>query len=342
MKIALDVMGGDNAPSSNILGVKRFLNNNPPSDIKIILVGDESLISEQLKANDMASSKHIKIHHAPDLITMDESKPALAFKNKPNSSIVRSINLVKEKQADAVISAGNTAALLASSLFVLGKIEGIKRPTLASYFPSKTGGFVLSDVGANAEVKPMHILQFAIMASIYAKHIKNTNSAKVGLLNIGAEKNKGNTLAQTSFDFLDKNIDGFVGNIEPRYIFNKDIDVVVCDGFTGNVVLKLTEGLISYFQDWITTDNAIKNDSKAVNAVNTIFNNYNYEEHGASPFLGVNGIVLKCHGSCSEISIDNSLNIAYLFAKEKLIHKIENELSENKIVTENFNQTDNE
>ena len=342
MKIALDVMGGDNAPTSNILGVKRFLNNKPPPDIKIILVGDESLIHKQLKANGINNTEKIEIHHAPDFIPMDESKPAMVFKNKPDSSIVRCINLIKNKEAEGVISAGNTAALLSSSLFVLGKIKGIKRPTLASYFPSKKGGFVLSDVGANAEVKPMHILQFAVMASIYAKYIKNIDSTKIGLLNIGAEKNKGNTLTQESFHFLDKNMKGFIGNIEPRYIFNEDIDVVVCDGFTGNVVLKLTEGLISYFQDWITTDNTVKNNSDAVGAINSIFNNYNYEEHGASPFLGVNGIVLKCHGSCSEISIENSLNIAYMFAREKLINKIEDELSKNVVVTGNLDQTENE
>jgi len=342
MKIALDVMGGDNAPTSNILGVKRFLDNNSTLDIKIILVGDESIISEELKIHNMGDSDSISIYHAPDSIAMDEPKPALVFKNKPNSSIVRCINLVKEQKADAVISAGNTAALLSSSLFLLGKIEGIKRPTLASYFPSRKGGFVLSDVGANADVKPIHILQFAAMASVYARYIKNINSVKIGLLNIGTEKNKGNALTQACFDYLEKNIEGFVGNIEPRYIFNKNIDVVVCDGFTGNVVLKLTEGLTSYFQNWITTDNIIKNDSKVVNAVNSIFDNYNYEEHGASPFLGVKGIVLKCHGACSEISIENSINIAHMFSKENLIMKIQNELSNNKNLIESFNQTQNE
>jgi len=342
MKIALDVMGGDNAPTSNILGVKRFLNNNPSLDINIILVGDESLIARELDSHNISKSNNIEIHHAPDSISMDQPNPALAFKRKPNSSIVQSIKLVKEQKANAVISAGNTAALLSTSLFVLGKIKGIKRPTLASYFPSKKDGFVLSDVGANTDIKPIHILQFSAMASIYAKHIKNITSAKVGLLNIGAERNKGNSLTQESFNLLDKNIKKFIGNIEPRYIFNEDVDVVVCDGFTGNIFLKLTEGLTSYFQQWITSDKLIKDHSNVVNSINSIFNNYNYEEHGASPFLGVKGIVLKCHGSCSEVSIENSINIAHIFSNKKLVSKIEEELFENENLTADISQSDNE
>ena len=336
MKIALDVMGGDNAPKSNILGVKKFLKNNPTLDIEIILVGDKSLINEQLKINNMSDENKIEVYHASDIISMDEPKPSLAFKNKPDSSIVKCIQLVKDQKADAVISAGNTAALLSSSLFVLGKIEGIKRPTLASYFPSKKGGFVLSDVGANTDVKPFHILQFAIMASVYAKYIKKIDSPKVGLLNIGTEKNKGNNLTQSSFEFLEKNIEGFVGNIEPRYIFDKNIDVVLCDGFTGNVILKLTEGLIKYFQDWMSSNEIIKNNTEILDIINSILDNYNYEEHGASPFLGVKGIVLKCHGACSEVSIENSLKIAHVFCKEQLIMKIQNDLMNNASLTINL------
>ena len=159
MKIALDVMGGDNAPQSNILGVKRFLSSNQST--KLFLVGDESIIKEQIKIHGISDLSRIEIHHCTDVVTMDETKPSMAFKTKPDSSIVQSVKLVKEGRADAVISAGNTAALLSSSLFVLGKIEGIKRPTLATYFPSKKNGFVLSDVGANTDVKPIPTAKLA-------------------------------------------------------------------------------------------------------------------------------------------------------------------------------------
>jgi glycerol-3-phosphate acyltransferase PlsX len=334
MIIALDVMGGDNAPKSNILGVKRFLNSNP--NVKVILVGHESIIQEQLKIHKFDDLSRIEIYHSPETIAMDEPKPSMIFKTKPNSSIVQSIKLVSDGLADAIISAGNTAALLSSSLFVLGKIKGIKRPTLATYFPSREGGFVLSDVGANMDVKPIHLLQFAAMASIYAKNMKKIDSVKVGLLNIGSEKNKGNALTQSSFKYLENNIKGFIGNIEPRYLFEKNIDVVVCDGFAGNVILKLTEGLISHLNKWMNSKDEIKNNPEVMNIVNSIFNNYNYEAHGASPFLGVKGIVLKCHGACSDKSIESALNLAHTFSSKDLLSKIENDLENDLSLTTNL------
>ena len=334
MKIALDAMGGDNAPKSNILGVKKFLNSN--SNVRVILVGDESLIKEQLKINKINDLSKIEIYHSPETIAMDEPKPSMVFKTKPNSSIVQAIKLVKDGRADAIISAGNTAALLSSSLFILGKIEGIKRPTLATYFPSMEGGVVLSDAGANMDVKPIHLLQFAAMASIYAKNIKKIDSVKVGLLNIGSEKNKGNTLTQSSFKHLENNIKGFIGNIEPRYLFEKNIDVVVCDGFAGNVILKLTEGLITHLHKWMSSKYEIRDNPEVMNTMNSIFNNYNYEAHGASPFLGVKGIVLKCHGACSEASIESALNLAYTFSSKDLLSKIENDLENDLSLTANI------
>jgi len=260
----------------------------------------------------------------------------MAFKTKPDSSIVQSVKLVKEGRADAVISAGNTAALLSSSLFVLGKIEGIKRPTLATYFPSKRNGFVLSDVGANTDVKPIHLLQFAIMGSVYARHMKKIDSVKVGLLNIGSEKNKGNALTQSSYKHLEQNIKGFIGNIEPRYLFEEDIDVVVCDGFAGNVFLKLTEGLVNHLYNWMNSKDEIKNNPEIVSIIHSIFNNYNYEAHGASPFLGVKGIVLKCHGSCSDKSIESALNLANTLSDKGILRKIENDLETDLSLTTNL------
>ena len=331
MKIALDVMGGDNAPQSNILGAKYFIENN--HNCTIILVGEVSLIKEQLKKHNFIS-KNIEIHHCSESITMTENKPSMVFKTKPDSSIVQSIKLVKEKKADAVISAGNTAALLSTSLFVLGKIDEIKRPTLATHFPTKNGGFVLTDVGANTDVKPDHLLQFAIMGSIYAKHIKNTDIINTGLLNIGVEKNKGNILTQKAYQLFEKNIKGFIGNIEPRYVFEKKVDVVVCDGFSGNIMIKLTEGLSGHLYDWINSIDELEKNELIRNALYPIFNNYNYESHGASPFLGVKGIVLKCHGASSQKSINSALSLANTLSKKDIIKKIERDLKENLIFSE--------
>ena len=172
MKIALDIMGGDAAPYSNILGAKLFIDETPNSDTKIIFVGPKSAIKKEMekKSIDIRSDR-FEIHHADDVILMDEVKPAYAFKNKPNSSMVQAVELVKENSADAIISAGNTAALLSTALFTLGKIQGIKRPALATYIPSKKGGFILCDVGANTDVKSLHLMQFAVMASDYVKSI---------------------------------------------------------------------------------------------------------------------------------------------------------------------------
>ena len=327
MKIALDVMGGDNAPDSNILGAKKFLESD--KNTSLILVGDKALINPQLIKHNLTNHNRIDIHHASEVVTMNEEKPSKAFKSKPDSSIVQSVKLVKDGLADAVISAGNTGALLSSSLFILGKIKGIKRPTLATHFPTRNGGFILADVGANTDVKPIHLLQFAVMGSVYSKYIKNSSSIEVGLLNIGAEENKGNALTQAAYSQLKENIKGFIGNIEPRYLFDQKIDVVVCDGFSGNVFIKLTEGLSAHLNSWINSKDEISSNPELSSIINKVFDNYNYESHGASPFLGVKGIVLKCHGACSDKSVTNALSLASSLSGKNIISKIEEDLEGN-------------
>ena len=335
MKIALDIMGGDNSPLSNILGSKLFLDDNADISTKIIFVGNKILIEEQIKKNNITLDyKRIDFLDTDEVVSMDEEKPAQTFKNKPNSSLVKAVKLVKDNEADAVISAGNTAALLSSALFILGKIDGIKRPALSTYIPTMQNGFVLCDVGANTDIKPIHLLQFSIMASEYAKHIKNINLPKVGLLNIGEEKNKGNQLTSTAYEVLEKNINGFIGNIEPRYIFDNKADVVVCDGFTGNVIIKLIEGLISHTKNWFSDIYVVpKGEDNTKNSMLEIFRHYNYEEHGGSPFLGVKGIVLKAHGASAEMSIKNSLCSAQILHENNIINKIEQDLVNNKNLT---------
>ena len=335
MKIALDVMGGDNAPQSNILGAKHFIESIDDPEVKVILCGPESIIKEEMAKLGLQNiENNIEICNAGDIVEMNEEKPAYAFKNKPNSSLVRAVQLVKNNKADAVISAGNTAALLSSSLFILGKIEGIKRPALATHIPNKKNGFILCDVGANTDVKPAHLIQFAIMSSDYVKYIQKIDSPKVALLNIGSERNKGNKLTTETYPLMEKNIENFIGNIETRDLLNGDADVVICDGFTGNSVLKMLEGLISYFYKTLNSNTKIQNSDEITDTVDAIFNKFNYEEHGASPFLGVKGIVLKCHGSCSEISIKNACHSAKDFCDSKIINKMEEDLNSKK---KNFN-----
>ena len=327
MKISLDIMGGDNAPHSNILGAEMFINATPDSNTKIIFVGPESIIKEQIKRHTPnINPDRFEIHNANDVIAMDETKPAYAFKNKSDSSLVQSVQLVKDNNADAIISAGNTAALLSSSLFILGKINGIKRPALATYIPSKNNGFILCDVGANTDVKPIHLMQFAIMASDYVKYIDDIDSPKIALLNIGSEKNKGNKLTSEAYSLLEENLQSFIGNIESRDLLEGKIDVAICDGFTGNAILKLIEGIINHFYQSLKSDENILKSDHAMRGIKNIFSKYDYEEHGASPFLGVKGIVLKCHGSCTQRSIKNALISSEIFYKNKIINKIQNDL----------------
>jgi len=342
MRIALDIMGGDNAPHSNILGAKSFIDSTPDSNTKIIFVGPKNLIEKEIKSNNYdINSDRFEVHNADDVITMHEKKPAYAFKNKPNSSLVQAVQLVKEGKADAVVSAGNTAALLSSSLFLLGKIDGIKRPALATHIPNKNHGFILCDVGANTEVKPIHLMQFAIMASDYVKYIENINSPKIALVNIGSEKNKGNKLTTEAYPLLEENLDNFIGNIESRDLLDGEVDVAICDGFTGNTILKLIEGMINHFYKSLKEDDDIIKSSNSMNAIKKIFQRYDYEEHGASPFLGVKGIVLKCHGSCSEISIKNALISSEVFYNNRIINKIESDLNKKNTLFEKLELSSN-
>ena len=323
MKIALDVMGGDNAPQSNVIGAKLFLESNSDPNIKVLLVGPEDMIKEQAAIHQLETyASRYEIVDAKDIISMNEIKPAYAFKNKPDSSLVKSIQLVKDGLADAIVSAGNTASLLSSSLFILGKISGIKRAALATYIPSDKGGFVLCDVGANSDVKPIHLVQFAIMSNDYVKYIENIDHPRIALLNIGSEKNKGNKLTTETYPMMEKSLDNFIGNIETRDLLEGKANVVVCDGFTGNAVLKLIEGVIGHIHSAIShlDTNEISNN------IEKIFSKYDYEEHGGTPFLGVKGIVMKCHGSCGANSIKNTLISTQILHEKKIIEKMEEDL----------------
>ena len=323
MKIAIDVMGGDNFPSANIDGVFDYINNN--NGVDFYLVGDKHIILDYLRKNNLKSDS-TTIIHASDSIEHDD-RPSRVFKTKPNSSLVKSINLLKNNEVDAVVSAGNTGALLATSLFLIGKINHVKRPALAPYIPSNKKGFILCDAGANVDTKPEHLLQFAVMSKCYLENVENINNPKIGLLNIGKESNKGNELVKQAYPILAEKLNNFIGNIEPRYILNENVDIVICDGFTGNITLKLTEGIFKNIFQWASAS------SEDNSLIKNISSKFDYEEHGGTPILGIKDIVIKCHGSSTKKSILNSINTAKIFYNKKIINKIEQNLTNQLLLT---------
>ena len=334
MKISIDVMGGDNAPLSNIRGAVDFLSKHSNSNVEIIFVGDESRISIYESTFNSVIDR-IEISHAPDFVSSDE-RSSRVFREKPESSLVKSVQLVKDGFADAVISAGNTGALLTSALFILGKIPGIHRPALAPFIPTQSGGFILCDAGANANVKPHHLVQFAIISQAYIEHLEGRESPKVWLLNIGLEKTKGNELSVAAYQLLEDQVENFTGNIEARYILDGIVDVIVCDGFTGNLILKSIEGLVKHTFTWLKQNIKAHPISRIgapllKPAFNDLKNTLDYEEHGGTSFLGINGIVIKAHGSSTSRGIKNSLIAAQKAYEEQLIKDITKRLEINSI-----------
>ena len=318
-------MGGDHATISNIKGTSDFLNHSNNNKIHFFLIGDKNIIKKYIHFYEKHYN-YISIIDAPEVID-NKDKSLRIFKTKPNSSLVKSIQLLKDGKVDAVISAGSTARLLSTSLFILGKIKGIKRPALAPYIPTESGGFILCDAGANIDTKPFHLLQFAIMSQAYLEHFKKIKNAKVGLLNIGSEENKGNELSIATFNLLNNKIDNFEGNIESRYIFDGLVDIIICDGFVGNILLKSIEGITEHL--FSSLRKSIKSNllSKLISpfiypALKKIKNNLDYEEYGGTTLLGIDGIVIKAHGSSTSKGIKNSILNAENAYNEKLIEDI--------------------
>tara|TARA_Y100001960_G_C14696983_1_gene839518 strand:+ start:13 stop:1038 length:1026 start_codon:yes stop_codon:yes gene_type:complete len=326
VKIALDIMSGDKAPNCNINGAINFINNPKSKDTKVVLYGTEKILSNNSKLLNKHKDR-ISYCIANDIITMSD-KPSYAFKNKRDSSLIKIIDDLKEEKISGAISSGNTGALLTSALLILGKIKGIKRPALAPYIPIKGSGFILCDAGANSMVKPENLLQFAIMSSAYLEHLGINKNPRIGLLNIGSEENKGNELTIESYKLLKNNLSNFIGNIESRELFNNKADIVVCDGFTGNIVLKLIEGLIAKMikrtLDSVDSHSLSKMAKPILYPVfKDIKKSYDYEEHGGTLLLGVNGVVMKCHGSSNKKAIENALLNTMTSIKHNLINDIE-------------------
>jgi phosphate acyltransferase len=309
MKFALDAMGGDFAPKSVVLGGLNALDKSS-SPIKIIFLGDKDMIRSELNGS---STENIEIIHTSQTVNIKD-KSSTVIKKKPNSSLVRGIQLLKESKVDAFVSAGHTGAIMSASLLLLGRIKGIKRPALAAYLPIGKRGKVLCDVGANPDAKPEHLLQSSIMASNYYSYVEGFPKPKIGLINIGSEPNKGSELYQETYKLLNKTPE-FIGNIEGRNILTSEADVLICDGFVGNTLLKFAESWIGTFTDEIKSrmDEKISFQvgSKLMKPIfKDLQKKYDYEEHGGTPLLGVNGISIVCHGSSGPKSIMNSIFLA--------------------------------
>lgn len=328
MRIALDAMGGDFAPVEIVKGAVEAGQAFP--GLSIILVGQPGVI----KACGGDLPPNLTVYPASEVITMDEH-PATAVRRKIDSSIVVATRLVKEGEADAVVSAGSTGAQMAAALLGLGRIKGIERPAIATVLPTAQGGKLLLDVGANADAKPLHLYQYAVMGSIYAEKILRISNPKVALLNIGSEETKGSELALAAYELLRKAPVNFTGNVEGREVPKGEADVVVCDGFVGNVLLKFAEGLaVTMFEmikEQITATPLRKLGGALVKpGLKEIAKVLDYAEYGGSPLLGVNGVSIVCHGSSKAKAIRNAVRVAGECVASEYLAAIKANLQEGK------------
>jgi len=312
MKIGIDMMGGDFAPLEAVKGVQLYLSgHNIPADL--MLIGD-TLQIEALLAQHNLQSPHIKIVHAEQVIDMHEH-PTKALREKPNSSIAVGFHLLAAGQMDAFISAGNTGAMLVGALFSIKVLDGVIRPAISSIIPKANGGTgLLLDVGLNADCKPEQLNQFAIMGSVYAELVLGITNPKVGLINVGEEEGKGNLLAQSTYPLLKENKHiNFIGNIEGRDVMQDKADVMVCEGFTGNIILKMAESLYE-----VSQKRKVKDD---------FFDRFNFEIYGGTPVLGVTKPVIIGHGISGAKAFMNMIHLAQLMLEKKVMQKMKEELS---------------
>ncbi|MFN0116953.1 MAG: phosphate acyltransferase PlsX [Elusimicrobiota bacterium] len=320
VKIALDAMGGDHGISVNVQGAIDACRQW--SDLEVSLVGDQDRISDELKRHHIGSSLPIRIHHASEVVNMHES-PVDACRSKQDSSIMVCSKMVAEKQADGLVSAGNSGATMTSALLQLGRLEGISRPAIATILPTLDGQCVMLDMGANMDCKSKHLFQFAIMGSVYFEAIFKNSNPRVGLLSIGEEEGKGNELTQETHQLLKNSSLNYIGHIEGRDIPMGKADVIVCDGFVGNVVLKFGEGLSEALLKLIKRE--IKGHPLTIlggmlvkGAFKHIKKKVDPAEYGGAPLLGVHGVSIVSHGGSSAYAIKNALRVARELVKDNI------------------------
>ncbi|MGL6105367.1 phosphate acyltransferase PlsX [Romboutsia sp.] len=323
MRIVIDGMGGDNAPKSNVEGV---VNAIKEYNVDLIITGDKEILEKEFANYEFDRSK-LEIVHTTEVVK-NEDKPVKAIRSKKDSSMVVALRLVKEGKADAIISAGSTGALLAGGLFVVGRIKGIDRPCLCPTIPNaKRGMTLIADGGANVDCKTRNLVEFAAMSNIYAKKVLDMENPRLALANVGIEEGKGNDLVKKSYEELKKLDLNFIGNVEARDVINAYTDIIVCDGFTGNILLKSCEGVamsvMKLIKETLLSSTKgklgamlIKDDLKKLKSF------MDYAEYGGAPLLGVNGGVIKAHGSSDSRAIKNAINQGIKFAKGNVVEDI--------------------
>ena len=322
IKIAIDAMGGDNAPSEIVKGAVAALESH---DINLALLGAEDQISTELSKLSYPKER-VEIVNCTEVIGVDES-PAVAIKQKKDSSLVVGFNLLKKGEADALVSAGSTGALLAGATLIVGRIPGIERPALATLLPTEKGFTFMLDSGANVDCKPSYLLQFARMGSLYMENVLGIKSPKVGLVNIGSEKEKGNQMVKEAYVLLEGSGLNFTGNIEARDIPSGVCDVIVCDGFVGNVILKYMEGfaksMFSMLKKELMSDSISKLGALlSKKAFGRLRASFDYSEVGGAPILGLKALVVKAHGSSDARAIKGAVRQSVMFAENDIVNKI--------------------
>ncbi|UOQ47911.1 phosphate acyltransferase PlsX [Gracilibacillus caseinilyticus] len=326
MRIAIDAMGGDHAPKEIVLGAMKAIEHF--DQLHLTLIGDENAMKPYLKSNN-----RVDIIHTTEKIT-SEDEPVKAVRRKKNASMVLMANEVKTGRADACISAGNTGALMSAGLFIVGRIKGIDRPALSPTLPTVDGdGFLLLDVGANVDAKPQHLQQYALMGSIYMEKVRQVEKPRVGLLNVGTEKGKGNDLTKKAFDLMQDLPIQFVGNVEARDLLNGVADVVVTDGFSGNIALKTVEGtaltMFSMIKEVFTTNTKTKLAALlAKNDMKGIKSKLDYSEYGGAALFGLAAPVVKAHGSSNQQAIFSAIQQTVQIVEKEVITKIEAEVQQ--------------
>lgn len=328
MKIALDAMGGDHGPAPAIEGALQAVKE---SDVDVILVGDESTLMAECRRLGCTDSR-LSIRHAPQVVEMHES-PATVARKKRDSSIWIATELVKSGEASAVVSPGNTGASMVASFFVLGLTKGVERPAIATSLPTLTGEAIMLDVGANVDCTAKHLQQFALMGNEYGKHLFKKPNPRVGLLSIGEEDSKGNEVTKEAFKLLKASALNFIGNVEGRDVYSGEADVVVCDGFIGNVALKISEGVADTIKKLLLKEisgswlGRLAYPLIAAPLVN-LKRKIDYAEFGGAPLLGVNGITMICHGRSSAKAIKNAIRRAMGLAESHVDALIQRDIEE--------------
>lgn len=327
MRIALDAMGGDYAPAVTVEGALETVREH--KDLEIILFGDEEQLKRELRGKKYPHNR-IHIQHTSQVVGMHES-PITALRKKKDSSIKKAVDAVKNNEADAVVSAGNSGVAMAAALFILGKSEGVDRPAIAATMPTLKGTFVLLDAGANVDCKAENLLEFALMGSAYCKTILERPNPKIALLSIGEEDTKGNELTKEVFHMLKASDLNFIGNIEGKDMFLGHADVVVCDGFIGNVVLKTTEGLAEAIMKMLKREiSGISVGRVGYLLMKPAIRNFkkktDYAEYGGAPLLGINGTCIISHGRSSARAIRNAIQVAMEFSLKSVHHIITDEI----------------